>query len=225
MDKHIIQITAGTGPEECCLAAALTLKEFLKEVKAEHITHQVIDRISGQENGTISSALIQIEGNNLEPFLQKWIGVICWVVKSPYRSLCKRKNWFVGVEKYDESRFNTWNEHEIQYQTLRGSGPGGQHVNKVETTVRATHLPTGLQVVVSDTRSQLQNRKLATERLKTRLDLHQITTIKQNQQKQWTQHKTLERGNPIRTFHYKKAVKEIKKTIYNRKKIKTQNND
>ncbi|MDA0711257.1 MAG: peptide chain release factor-like protein [bacterium] len=57
----------------------------------------------------------------------------------------------------------------VSFQTLRGSGPGGQHRNKVETTVRATHLPTGLTVVVSDHRSQLLNKELALNRLRERL--------------------------------------------------------
>lgn len=58
---------------------------------------------------------------------------------------------------------------EVEFQTLRGSGPGGQHRNKVETTVRATHIPTGLVVVASDHRSQLRNKELALERLRARL--------------------------------------------------------
>ena len=58
---------------------------------------------------------------------------------------------------------------EVDFQTLRGSGPGGQHRNKVETTVRAVHVPTGLTVVASDHRSQLRNKILALERLRERL--------------------------------------------------------
>jgi len=58
---------------------------------------------------------------------------------------------------------------EVDFQTLRGSGPGGQHRNKVETTVRAVHVPTGLTVVASDHRSQLRNKELALERLRERL--------------------------------------------------------
>lgn len=58
---------------------------------------------------------------------------------------------------------------EVDFQTLRGSGPGGQHRNKVETTVRAVHVPTGLTVVASDHRSQLRNKELALERLRARL--------------------------------------------------------
>lgn len=58
---------------------------------------------------------------------------------------------------------------EVDFQTLRGSGPGGQHRNKVETTVRAVHIPTGLTVVASDHRSQLRNKTLALERLREKL--------------------------------------------------------
>ena len=60
---------------------------------------------------------------------------------------------------------------EVQIQTLRGSGPGGQHRNKVETAVRIVHIPTGITVTASEHRSQLRNKKLALERLQTRLDV------------------------------------------------------
>lgn len=220
MKTKIVQITSGRGPAECCLAVALALKELLKEAKQLQITCEVIDRVKGQENGTLVSATVKLEGRNVEDFCSDWIGVVQWICQSPYRKYHKRKNWFIGIESYDLNSIGEWNEKDIRYQTLRASGPGGQHVNKVETAVRAIHEPSGLSVMANDSRSQIQNKKAATERLKEQYINWQMKTIKGDQQQQWQQHNELQRGNPIRTFVQNDFKKEENKKIYNRKKLK-----
>lgn len=81
-------------------------------------------------------------------------------------------------------------------------------MNKVESAVRALHVPSGVQVAVSDSRSQLQNKKLAIERLKEAFTLWQIAVLQKTQQEQWQNHNGLERGNPARVY----AGKEFKRT-------------
>lgn len=207
METKIIQITSGKGPAECCLAVALALKEMLKEAKTSGLQHEVISRFPAQENGTLASATLKLEGKGAGSFAESWKGVLQWIAQSPYRKFHKRKNWFIGISVYDMSVLPEWKERDIVFQTMRSSGPGGQNVNKVESAVRALHVPSGVQVAVSDSRSQLQNKKLAVERLKEAFTLWRISVLQQAQQEQWQNHHELERGNPARVY----AGKEFKR--------------
>jgi peptide chain release factor len=200
METKIIQITSGKGPAECCLEVALALKEMLKEAKASGLQYEIIDRFPGQENGTLASATLKLDGKGVTAFAESWQGSLLWIAQSPYRKFHKRKNWFIGISVYDLSMLPEWKEKDITFQTMRSSGPGGQNVNKVESAVRALHVPSGVQVAVSDSRSQLQNRKLAVERLREAFTLWQITVLQKVQQEQWQNHNELERGNPARTY-------------------------
>lgn len=208
METKIIQITSGKGPAECCLAVALALKEMLKEAKTSGLQHEIIDRFPGQENGTLASATLKLEGKGVAAIAESWQGSLLWIAQSPYRKFHKRKNWFIGISVYDLSMLPEWKEKDITFQTMRSSGPGGQNVNKVESAVRALHVPSGVQVAVSDSRSQLQNKKLAVERLREAFTLWQITVLQKVQQEQWQNHNELERGNPARIY----AGKEFKRT-------------
>lgn len=208
METKIIQITSGKGPAECCLAVALALKEMLREAKASGLQHEVIDRFPGQENGTLASATLKLDGKGAAAFMESWNGVLLWIAQSPYRKFHKRKNWFIGISVYDQAMLPEWKEKDIVFQTMRSSGPGGQNVNKVESAVRALHVPSGVQVAVSDSRSQLQNKKLAVERLKAAFTLWQITVLQKTQQEQWQNHNGLERGNPVRVYAGKDFIKQ-----------------
>ena len=198
--EKIIQITSGRGPAECTWVVAQVLKKVLQESETLDLEATVLQREVGSENGTVASAMVQIIGNEAEEFVASWVGTIQWIGKSTFRKFHKRSNWFIGIFEVDTIQSNTFSEKDIQYQAMRSSGAGGQHVNKVSSAIRATHIPTGISVVSMDSRSQHQNKKLATERLLLKLNEAQLNLLKQQFQSQWTNQLAVERGNPIRTF-------------------------
>lgn len=201
MDIKIIQITAGRGPVECCRVVAKVLEMMLKAAKKADIEAIVLATKKAEINGTLLSALLQITGENLLPFLQEWQGTIQWIAQSPYRKYHKRKNWFVGVEVFDAKKWGEWDEKEVIFETCRASGPGGQNVNKVETAVRGTHIPSQIQVLAMDSRSQLQNKKLCIERLKAKVLAWKTEQMIAQQQSQWEEHNALERGNAVKVIN------------------------
>lgn len=211
--EKIIQITSGRGPAECTWVVAQVLKKVLQESETLGLEATVLQREAGSENGTVASAMVQITGNEAEEFVASWVGTIQWIGKSTFRKFHKRSNWFIGIFEVDAIQSNTFSEKDIQYQAMRSSGAGGQHVNKVSSAIRATHVPTGISVVSMDSRSQHQNKKLATERLLLKLNEAQLNLLKQQFQSQWMNQLAVERGNPIRTFegsNFKKLKVEKK---------------
>ena len=93
-----------------------------------------------------------------------------------------------------------WDENEISFQTSRASGPGGQHVNKTESAVKAVHIPTGTTATASDNRSQLQNKRLAMERLQVKLAAQKQEKLLASTQNNWQNHNSLQRGNPAKVI-------------------------
>lgn len=197
-NKIYLQITSGRGPAECCRVVALVLEKILMQARKKGWTAKVIEREEGVMNRTLFSAIIYLEGSKADEIADEWEGTIQWIAQSPYRIYHKRKNWFVGVNSFIPSELNEIDTKYITYQTLRSSGPGGQHVNKTESAVRATHAPSRLSVTASDERSQLQNKKLATERLLIKLSAWNQEQIKERVQENWVHHNNLERGNPVK---------------------------
>lgn len=199
MDK-LIQITSGRGPLECQWVVAKVLKVFLEEAKHNKIDYEIIHRENGDENLTLKSVTILLKSKNVNEFLKIWLGSILWTGKSIFRKLHKRSNWFIGIFELEGLEKINFNEKDIQFQTTRSQGSGGQNVNKVNTAVRATHIPTGQSVFVQDTRSQLENKKLSIERLKEKVLDQNIIQLQKRMQETWNNHLQVQRGGPIRTF-------------------------
>lgn len=201
MSKEMyIQITSGRGPVECTRVVAKVLEKFLAEAKKNNLVTEVMEQVKADHPGTLLSATVKLHGERMAEFLQSWMGTIQWIAPSPYRKNHPRKNWFVGVDKTAVQGSFSWNETEVVFETLRASGPGGQHVNKTESAVRATHVPTGISVLVSERRSQLQNKKMAVERLKNKLEKWYAEMGSKFISSKWDQHNALERGNPVKIF-------------------------
>ncbi|MBB3698188.1 peptide chain release factor [Flammeovirga yaeyamensis] len=201
-----IQITSGRGPAECCWVVAKLLKEVLDDLKSKNIEHQVLSRMDGPLHHTLSSVIIKAKGKYLENQLKEWRGTIQWIGKSPYRKFHKRKNWFVAIDFFAEREVEKLNAKDLQFQTFRGSGPGGQHRNKVETAVRVIHVPSGISVEVSDGKSQHQNKQKALEKMKEKFEILRLENTKEKLEQQWMNHLALERGNAVKVYkgpHFK----------------------
>lgn len=225
----IIQITSGRGPLECQWVVAKVLKVFLEEVKDNNIDYEIIHRESGDENLTLKSVTLLLKSKEQKDFLESWLGSICWTGKSTFRKLHKRSNWFIGVFELEGLEKISFHEKDIQFQTTRSQGSGGQNVNKVNTAVRATHIPTGQSVFVQDSRSQLENKKLSVARLKEKVLEQNIIQLQKRMQDTWNNHLQVQRGNPVRTFSgtdfkknyqeksFKKQRNQLKKDLKNYK--------
>ena len=201
MDKYYIQITSGRGPVECCRVVVLIMNKIMEQAKGLGYKVELVGHEEEPENGCMFSATLAVEGEDIKSLKNEWEGSILWVAqKNRFRPWHRRKNYFVGVHFIKPLESTLINEREITYETMRASGPGGQNVNKVETAVRATHVPSGISVSASDMRSQSQNKKLAHERLLMKLSSLEDDKQLQHDRAVWMNHNTLERGNPIKKF-------------------------
>lgn len=192
--EKIIQITSGRGPAECTWVVAQVLKKVLEEAQEQSLETVVLQRETGSENGTVETATLSVKGKSADEFTKSWLGTIQWIGQSQFRKMHKRKNWFIGIFEIEKQKNSEISENDIQYQAMRSSGAGGQHVNKVSSAIRATHIPTGIAVVAMDSRSQHQNKKLATERLLKKLESETLQQLKNHVGKQWENQLNIQRN-------------------------------
>jgi peptide chain release factor len=175
-------------------------QKILQDAEKRGITVEVLDDAPGEKTGTYKSVTLVVSGGALTALTQEWCGTVQWIAQSPYRKMHKRKNWFVGVTCYDMPEQLPWNAKDVVIDTCRSSGPGGQNVNKVETAVRGTHIPSGIQVLATDRRSQLENKKLCLQRLQAKVLAWQQEQLEADRQDRWQEHNELERGNPVKVI-------------------------
>lgn len=197
-----IQVSAGLGPDECAFFVTKIIKKILDEARNCDLSAELIEAKEAEEAGTFISALISLSGIGINVFAARWKGSIQWICQSPFRKNHKRKNWYIGVEVLDSPKQDNLSLEikDVVFETMRATGPGGQHVNKTESAVRATHKPTGLTTVAREERSQHMNKRFALAKLSLALQQIKHKSIAEQDHSRWQKHTQLERGNPTRVF-------------------------
>ncbi len=195
-----IQVTSGRGPAECCWVVTRVSSVLMEEGRQAGAELHVIEQVEGDEPETHHSMIFTLPGSDVPAWLHSWIGTIQWIGTSSYRPHHRRKNWFVGIQVVNQPEPEKWKREDIKFDTFRASGPGGQNVNKTESAVRATHIPTGIFVVAQEARSQHENKNLAIERLTRRLQAQEENAQIALRKQLRDQHSELERGNPVRVY-------------------------
>ena len=192
-----LQISTAQGPAECRIFARFVLGRLLAEAKAEGVGVEIISETADKHG--IMSAVLKLDGKYAETLAQRWQGSLQWICASPVRPKHPRKNWYIGVFRMPDMP-EMPSESEIEFQTCRSGGKGGQHVNKTESAVRATHKASGISVRVESERSQHANKKLALTLLAQKLAEHHAGQTDDYARAQHSRLYQVERGNPKRTF-------------------------
>ncbi len=200
----ILSVNAGAGGTESCDWAAMLMRMYQRWAEARDWEVEVMDALPGEVAG-MKSVTLTLTGENAYGYAKAERGVHRLVRISPFDANKRRHTSFASVDviaeiEEDDSAEIVIPPNEFQVDTFRSGGKGGQNVNKVETAVRITHLPTGLVVASQSQRSQHQNRATAMKLLLSRIYAQRLDEQKAEMERFYGEKGSISWGNQIRSY-------------------------
>jgi peptide chain release factor 2 len=198
----ILTIHSGAGGTESCDWTEMLYRMYIRWIERRNFSYNIIDTQPGDEAG-LKSVTIEVQGDYVYGHLKAESGVHRLVRISPFDSNARRHTSFSSVYSYpimEEVDDYEIDEKDIRIDTYRSSGAGGQHVNKTDSAVRMTHIPTNIVVACQNERSQMKNRSTALRLLKARVRQHYKDVEEKDRQSKLAEKKKIEWGSQIRSY-------------------------